>query len=148
MAAFRLASLLDVAGMRLESATHKLAGLRARLRTAKDKLVQLDEFHLDYSQRFQHAQQEGIEAFLQRDFRAFLAKLDRARAQQTEEVNRCRTVWEAGYREWMALRARHEALLALRARHIASERLREHRLDQKVQDEFAARQGRPLPQAE
>ena len=145
MASFRLAPLLGVAKMRLESAERKLSLLGNRRSEAQVKLNQLDQFRADYSGQLESAQRAGIEAYRRQDYLAFMAKLDRARSQQAEEVARCTQAWEAGFREWRALKSRYEALLALEARHHLAEQIKERRADQKLQDEFAARGGTKLP---
>ncbi len=148
MAAFRLAPLLGVANMRLESAERRLAALRKRQSDAQAKLAQLDQFRTDYSGQLESAQRQGIEAYRWQDYLAFLAKLDRARSQQTEEVAHCKQAWDAGFEEWRELKSRYEALLALEARHHLAEQVKERRVDQKLQDEFAARSGMKLPVGE
>ncbi len=148
MASFRLAPLLGVAQMRLEAATRNLAVLSKRRSEAQGKLSQLEEFRSDYSGQLENTQRLGMQAYRRQDYLAFLAKLDRARSQQADEVARCTKSWEAGLNEWQALKSRYEALLALETRHRLAEQTKERRADQKLQDEFAARGGTKLPVGE
>ncbi len=147
MARFRLLPLLDVGKMRLDSAEQRLALLRQRWNEAQSKLSQLDQFKADYSEQFMVAQRAGIQAYRQQDYLAFLAKLDVARSQQSEEVMRCKQSWEAVYEEWLDFKTRYEALLTLQERHLRAEQIVERRQEQKQQDEFAARRGMNLPDA-
>lgn len=147
MAEFRLAPLLGAAKLKFESAEQRLAQLRRRWDDARNKLSQLEQFKQEYAHRLREEQREGMEVYRQQDFLAFLAKLDAALVQQTEEVNRCKADWDVGFEQWHALKTRQDALLALEERHILAEQLRERRLDQKQQDEFAARRGRNLPES-
>ena len=145
MPEFRLAPLLEASRMRLESAEQRLALLRKRLNEAQQKLAQLEHFITEYNQQFLAGQRAGMAAYRQRDFRAFLAKLDLACAQQSEEVARCQTGWDSGFEDWRNQKTRLDALLALRDRHDAAVALADRRQDQKLQDEFAARRGTNLP---
>lgn len=145
MAEFRLATLLEAARLHFESAEQKLAQLRRRWDEARGKLAQLEQFQAEYREGLRGEQRAGVTGFRQQDYLAFLAKLDRAREQQTEEVARCKQGWEAGFAEWQDKRIRLDALRALEERHRAAELVRERRQDQKLQDEFAARRGRNLP---
>lgn len=145
MAEFRLAPLLAAAKLKYESAEQVLAQRRLRWDQARAKLTQLDQFRTEYGARLGSEQSSGISVYRLQDFLAFLAKLDTARAQQGEEVVRCQQAWEAGFSEWQTMKTRLDALLALEDRHKLAESVRERRQDQKLQDEFAARRGRNLP---
>lgn len=134
--------------MKLESAEQRLSLLRRRWHEAQSKLAQLEQFRADYAAQLMTRLQAGIAADLQRDYQAFLAKLDSARQQQSAEVARCKHTWEGGFQEWSELKARHEAMLALRERHLRNEQIVERRQEQKLQDEFAARSGTNRPNPE
>jgi len=146
VADFRLAPLLTAARLRFESAEQRLAVLRRRWDAARDKLTQLERFQAEYAGQLRSAQALGLEGYRQRDYVAFLAKLELAANQQKEEVARAHQAWEAGFADWSGLKSRLEALEALEARHLALSAQRERRQDQKLQDEFAARRGRNLPE--
>ncbi|MFN0313497.1 MAG: flagellar export protein FliJ [Burkholderiales bacterium] len=148
MASFGLAPLLGVAKMRLDEAERRLGLLSARRTEAQGKLALLGQYSSEYSGQLDSAQRAGMEVYRWQDYLAFTAKLERAKVQQREEVARCAQAWEAGFKEWQALKSRHEALLALETRHRLAEQIKERRADQKLQDEFAARSGTNLPVAE
>jgi flagellar FliJ protein len=136
-APFRLQTVLELAGRRLDVATAELQKLRARLQQAQDKLEQLEAYRSEYEVALTAALREGLPADRLRDFRAFMAKLARAIEGQGIETQRCRQAWEEEHKRWLRLRSRQQALQVLRERHERSESLRDARVDQKQQDEFA-----------
>ncbi len=141
-APFRLQTVLELAARRLDVATAELQKLRARLQQAQDKLDQLHGYRSEYEASLAATLTQGLPADRLRDFQAFLAKLARAIEAQGAEVVRCRQTWEEEHQRWLQLRNREQALQVLRARHEHSESVRDARIEQKQQDEFALRRGR------
>ena len=58
---------------------------------------------------------------------------------------RCRQTWEEEHQRWLRLRNREQALQVLRARHEHSESVRDARIEQKQQDEFALQDAKERP---
>jgi flagellar protein FliJ len=139
---FRLQTVLEVAARRLEVATVELQKLRGRLQQAQDKLSQLQGYRAEYEATLAASLSRGLPADRLRDFQAFLAKLARAIEAQSTEVARCRQAWQEEHQRWLRLRSREQALQVLRTRHEHGEALRDARIEQKEQDEFALRRGR------
>ena len=144
-APFRLQTVLDLAARRLDAATGELQKLRARLQQAQNKLEQLQGYRAEYDAAFSAALAEGLHADRLRDFQAFLVKLARAIEAQTAEVQRCRQAWEEEHQHWLRLRSKEQALQVLRVRHEHGESLRDARVEQKQQDEFALKRRRDEP---
>ena len=138
-APFRLQTVLELAARRLDVATAELQKLRARLQQAQARLDQLQGYRTEYEASLAAALSQGLPADRLRDFQAFLAKLARAMEAQGAEVARCRQSWEEEHQRWMRLRNREQALQVLRVRHEHSESVRDARIEQKQQDEFALR---------
>jgi flagellar protein FliJ len=141
-APFGLQTVLELAARRLDVATAELQKLRARLQQAQDKRDQLQGYRGEYEASLAATLAQGLPADRLRDFQAFLAKLARAIEAQGAEVVRCRQAWEEEHQRWLQLRNREQALQVLRARHEHSESVRDARIEQKQQDEFALRRGR------
>lgn len=140
---FRLQVLLELAELKLEAATTELQGLRARQHDAQDELERLRKSRSAYRQALAQALAGSLEVDRLRDFQAFLSKLSRAIAEQSEEVDRCGLVCAQAQQRWLALRNREQALRVLRARHRKGQVQDEARLEQKQQDEYALRWVRP-----
>ncbi len=141
-APFRLQTVLELAQRRLDVATVELQKLGARAQQAQEKLDQLHGYRAEYQATLAAALAQGLPADRLRDFQAFLAKLERAIDAQGAELARCRQAWQDEHQRWLRLRSREQALQVLRARHERSEAVRDARVEQKQQDEFALRHGR------
>ncbi len=139
---FRLEPVLELARRRLDSATVELQKLAQRRADAQDRLDQLNRFLADYREQFRVALQAGLDQARHQDFRAFLAKLERAIELQAAEVQRSQDAWAAQHKEWLDLCKREQAMDVLKARHLADEAVRDGKREQKQQDEFAGRRAR------
>ncbi len=137
--AFRLEPVLELAKRRLETATTDLQKLALRRAESQSRLDQLQQFLSDYREQLRAGLQDGMEQDRVHDFRAFLAKLERAVALQAGEVQRCQDAWAAKHREWVDLRTRDQAMHVLKDRHVATEARRDGKREQNQQDEFAGR---------
>ena len=139
---FQLEPVLELAQRRLETATAELQKLALRRTDAQSRLDQLKRYLDDYREQLRSALQTGLERDRLHDFRAFIAKLERAVELQGAEVLRCEDAWAAKHREWLELRTRDEVMHVLKDRHVAAEAVRDGKREQKQQDEFAGRRGR------
>ncbi|MCC7546576.1 MAG: flagellar export protein FliJ [Burkholderiales bacterium] len=136
---FRLEPVLALAQRRLESATAELQKLAQRRADTQSRLDQLLQFLADYRQQYRAALHAGLDQARMQDFRAFLAKLERAVDLQNADVRRCQEAWSAKHSEWLDLRQREQAMNVLKDRHRAAELARDGKREQKQQDEFAGR---------
>jgi flagellar FliJ protein len=137
--AFALQPLLDLAERRLEAATAELQRLAGWRQQAEGSLAQLRARHAQYATELQRALARGIEPDRLRDYRAFLARLERAVALQAEELERRRQAWAGAHARWLELRRREQALAVLSRRHPVAEAIRDGRREQRQQDELIGR---------
>ena len=134
-----LNTLIELAVTETEAAAKRL-GLAVRAGDeAQSKLALLLQYREDYAARFQADLATGLTAMGYRNFQVFLEKLDNAIAGQQQAVQAAqkridkeRSAWQAGERKRMSY-----GTLADRAHKDAQRK--EHRLDQKMTDEQAAR---------
>lgn len=138
---FALQTVLELMRSRNDEATLRLARLLAAERDARRKLDLLLQYRDEYGARFRQAAQDGLGQPAWRNYQDFLNRLDEAIQQQAQVVGRQQADTAAGQAEWQRQRNRLQAFDTLSARHRASEERRELRLEQKIQDEFAARRG-------
>lgn len=144
---FPLQTLLDLAQSQTDSAARNLQALKQRWNEAEEKLRQLLAYRDSYRERMLESAAGGTSAMVLRDFQLFMVKLDTAIKLQQEEVVRCQGRWEAGQQEWLRRRGKVKAFDVLSARHRRAEEKREEQVEQKEQDEFAAKQrARPEPE--
>lgn len=136
---FPLQPLLDLAHDHTDAAARNLGQLKARWNEAEEKFNQLLAYREDYRQRLLQSTKLGIQANSLKDYQLFLAKLDLAIRQQSDEVQRCKQRWELGCQEWQNQQRKLKAFDTLSQRHRHSEKRREAKQEQREQDELQRR---------
>jgi len=111
----------------------------ARLRSAEDKLKQLQGYRDEYRAAKAAAMVQGMAMGRLREYETFLGRIDEAIAAQSVEVQRVQVAWESARLHWVEQHKREKAMDTLAERHAAEELQREIRQDRKSQDEFSAR---------
>lgn len=140
---FPLQPLLDLAQGHTDTAARNLNQLKAKWNEADEKLKQLMGYREDYRLRLLQSTKLGMQANSLKDYQLFLAKLDLAIRQQTEEVERCRKRWDLGRQEWQDQQRKLKAFDTLSQRHQRSEQKREAKQEQREQDELPRKEARP-----
>jgi flagellar FliJ protein len=136
---FNLQPLLELMQTRTDEATRHLGQLIAAEQDAKSRLQLLEQYREEYAQRLRESIATGLTPVALRNYQDFLARIDEAIEQQQQAVARSAESTAAGQAQWREQHKRLKAIDALSQRHDARERYRESKLDQKQQDEFAAR---------
>lgn len=136
---FNLQPLLELMQTRTDEATRQLGQLIAAEQNAKSRLQLLEQYRDEYAQRLRVSISTGLTQLALRNYQDFLARIDEAIEQQKQAVMRSEQSTAAGQAQWREQNKRLKAIDTLSQRHDARERYREGRLDQKQQDEFAAR---------
>ena len=135
-------TLIELAQTKSDSAAVRMAKATTQLGEAERKAQMLTGYRDEYRARLDAATLRGAPAAELANFRAFLAKLDEAVAQQAgetafwrDQTGRARTDWQAEQKELQSY-----TTIAMRRRtelsRVAAKR------EQKAQDEFAARMTR------
>lgn len=136
---FSLQTVLDLMQARTDEATRNLARLIANEKDAKAKLDMLMGYRDEYAGRFRAAAQNGLTQREWQNFQHFLGRLDEAIEQQRRTVAMQERNTVAGQLQWQQQRKKLKAFDTLSERHFASENAKEMKREQKLQDEFAAR---------
>jgi flagellar FliJ protein len=136
---FPLQTVLELMQERADEATRNLARLIANEKDAKARLDLLLGYRDEYAERFREAAQNGLTQREWQNFKYFLGRLDEAVEQQREIVKQRAKNTADGQAGWQQQRKRLKAFDTLSERHFASELVRETKREQKLQDEFAAR---------
>ena len=136
---FSLQTVLELMQIRADDATQRLARLIASERDAKNKLDLLQQYRDEYAMRFRQAAQNGLSKSEWRNYQEFLNRLEEA-----INTQRANVAWQVqhtanGQTQWREQKTKLKAFDTLSERHYASENALEVRLDQKKEDEFAAR---------
>ena len=136
---FSLQTVHELMQIRADDATQRLARLIASERDAKDKLALLQQYRDEYAMRFRQAAQNGLSKSEWRNYQEFLNRIDEAIEVQRRTVASQVQHTATGQSQWREQRTKLKAFDTLSERHFASESALEGKLEQKKQDEFAAR---------
>lgn len=142
MKAFPLQSLLDLSNVRMDDAGRRLGQLLASEQEVEKTLALLEQYREEYEARFRRAAQSGLGRDEWRNYQSFLARLDEAVEQQRAIVEASKRRTMDGQREWLDKRNRVKAFDTLSQRHKASEAQGEAKIEQRAQDEHAAKSRR------
>lgn len=131
--------LRALAEERRDRCAMQLADVARRAQDARRKLDLLTEYRREYLQRMGSASRSGIHGDGLRNYRSFLANLDRAIEQQGETVAGIERERMQAQDAWRAEQRAVHSYDVLQARQALDANRRETRAQQKQQDEFAAR---------
>ena len=136
---FPLQTLLDLSQIKLDEATRRLGELINGEQQAANRLTMLVEYREEYQVRFLDAARNGLTQDQWRNYQGFLGKLEDAIGQARALVAQSRAETTAGQREWMDKRGQVKTYDTLSERHATRLRYADEKLEQKAQDEHAAR---------
>lgn len=139
---FQLQALLDLAQTRTDEAAHRLGELVAAERDGAQQLKMLEQYRLEYKERFVEAARAGLSPDSWRNYSAFIARLDEAVAAQHMMLEKSRQHTAHGQQQWLEQRNKLKAFDTLAQRHHADLARQEQRQEQRIADEHAARQAR------
>lgn len=137
--AFSLQPLLELMQSRTDEATRQLGQLIAAEQNQRSRLQMLEQYREEYAERMRQATAEGITRIILHNYQDFLGRIDEAICQQRIAVESSERSTQAGKEHWQAQNKQLKAIDTLSQRHDARERYREHRQEQKLQDEFTTR---------
>jgi flagellar FliJ protein len=137
---FALQAVLELMQRRADEATQQLASLIAAEQDAKSRLELLNQYRDEYTQRFHASAQAGLTPQQWKNFQDFLGRLDEAIGQQQQVLTQSQKKTAAGQAHWQEQRVRLKAIDTLSVRHARLEEAKENKREQKLVDEFAARQ--------
>lgn len=136
---FPLQSLLDLTHARQDDAARRLGELLTSAEEGAQKLALLTQYRDEYQRRFLDEAQQGLAQETWANYRAFLARLDEAIAEQQQRVDASRARVSDGRKAWISQRNKAKAIDTLSQRHRAGVAKAEQRAEQKLSDEHAAK---------
>lgn len=131
--------LIKLAEDRLDAAALRMKQAQQAQQQAESTLQQVDAFVADYQQRVLGMAQRGLGIDQWKDARLFLAKLDDAKVQQQNELERCLQRFLLEKQAWLAQRKQLKSYQVLQERETLRLAQRQQKTEQKQMDEFAAR---------
>jgi len=106
-----------------------------QVQTESEKLEQLREYHREYLERFHKAAVAGIQAARMIEFRAFLAKLEQAIAEQEKVLGSARDLNHRAKLAWQEKQSRSKAIGKVVDNHRYQEYRQQEKKEQTEQDE-------------
>ncbi len=137
--AFTLQPLLELMQTRSDEATRNLGKLISAEQNARSRLQMLEDYRAEYANRLREESEQGLTRLKLQNYQDFLARIDEAIAQQRLAVKESEQSTAAGQAQWKEQNKRLKAIDTLSQRHDARERVRDGKLEQKLQDEFSSR---------
>ncbi len=136
---FSLQPLLHLARQKNDAAIKNLGKLNQQQQAALTKLTTLQQFKMDYQAKFQEAARIGMASADLRNFQDFIYRLDQAIKQQEGVLELTTHSVKAGQTELTELNRKMLSFDTLEQRHIDAEKIREAKIEQKIQDEHSGR---------
>ncbi len=134
-----LDTLIELAQRRCDEAATALAAHRKVQGELQHRGATLGRYRSDYVLRLESAARAGIDGASLRNLRRFLGRLDEAQAQQERDAQACQARVAQAQAAWQAAQRRMEAFAALDRRRDMALALQARRVEQRLQDEAAAR---------
>lgn len=131
-------ALIRLAARKVDDAAQALALRITREREALAKLKLLTDYREDYFVRFGAQAAAGFAEAQLANYRAFLAKLEAAIAEQQRLVEDARAGVAAAQAQWQAEQQRLKSYEVLDERRLTRQRALGARREQREQDEYAA----------
>jgi flagellar FliJ protein len=136
---FALQPLLHLAKQKNDAAVKSLGKLNQQQQAALTKLETLKQYRKDYQEKFQEAVKLGMSSTDLRNFQDFIYRLDQAIQQQEGVLDLTTHSVKAGQVELTETKRKMQSFDTLAQRHIDAEKIREAKIEQKIQDEHSGR---------
>ncbi len=131
----RFQPVQKLARSREQEAARNLGDIQRQMQAHASRLSELRNYHQEYLARFHAAAENGMSAAQLMEYRAFLAKLERAIAEQEQVLERSQIACSNSRDQWKAKHIRTQALGKVVDRMRREERKLEESREQKQQDE-------------
>lgn len=135
---FSLQPIRDLAQRQSDDAATTLGKLRGAEHKTRQTLETLQQYRDEYRARFEQALMNGISPGELNNYRAFLAKLDRAVEEQQSLVEQSKARSRSGLQEWQTQSRKVKSFDVLAAREDDKHRKEVSRQEQRILDEYSA----------
>lgn len=136
---FSLQPLLHLSKQKNDAATKKLGQLNHQQLSAQSKLEMLQQYRKDYQSKMQQAEREGMDLQDLLNYRDFIYRLDDAISQQNTVVLQAQHSVRQGIHELSETQRRMKSFDTLAQRHTETEKKKEAKIEQGIQDEHNGR---------
>jgi len=135
----RLKPVHRVAESREQTAAREMGDSQRYVHAQEDRLEELRRYHTEYLERFHSAAKQGMSAMQLQEYRAFLAKLERAIREQESIITDGRNVHQLNKDNWQQKHVRTQALGKVIDRYKQSENHAQDQREQKEADDRSQR---------
>jgi flagellar protein FliJ len=135
----RMAPVKQVLGSAERDRAREVGATQKALVEAEARLLDLQQYHLDYLKDFQQRAKAGQNALTLRDYQQFLARLQEAVKQQEQVVAQARDAVASSTQRWQGAARRVKAIDSVVDKWQREEGRTAARIEQKVIDERAQR---------
>lgn len=132
---FPLQSVRDLARNNADASAVALGRLQSQELQARERLAMLEACRMEYQAKLLSAGRGGIGQANLYNYHEFLAKLERAIAQQNEVLRAAETRTRAGLKDWQSRQIKLKSFDVLAQKHQQAEARLEARREQKLTDE-------------
>lgn len=137
---FPLQTVLELIERQTDEIAKQLSLLKAQWQSSEQKLDQLKNIKIDYhSRRTDVSSNERFSIDAWKNYYSFLGRLDHAIEVQKQEVERKHQTWQLGLKKLQESQKKLKAIEILKERHVHQEMLKEAKIEQKQNDEYAVR---------
>ena len=143
-----LQRVADLFAEREQRALTRLGEARVREQRAQADLARIHTLGRDYRETLRKQQETGIGAASLKQWQGFIGQLDNGAGRQQRAVDRVQQQSQHAEAAWFEARQRAAAMAKVQARRQQHAAEVEHRAEQRLQDELAARSGRHMPYAD
>jgi flagellar FliJ protein len=131
----RLRPVHRVAESREQTAAKELGDSQRYVHEQEQRLEELRRYHAEYLERFHSAAKMGMSAMQLQEYRAFLAKLERAIKEQEHIIQDGRNVQKFKKDNWQQKHVRTQALGKVIDRYQKAETKAQDKIEQKESDD-------------
>ncbi len=135
---FSLQPIRDLAQRQTDDAAAALGRLRGQEQKTRQTLETLQQYRDEYRARFEQALMNGISPAELNNYRAFLAKLDRAVEEQQALVEQSQARSQSGLQQFQAQSRKVKSFDVLAAREHEQQRKEVSRQEQRILDEYSS----------
>jgi len=140
----RLKPVREIASSKENEAARQMGEQQRFLEEQKERLVELNNYRTEYSNKMMSAGSSGIGAGQMQDYSKFINRLDEAMAFQRQQIAMAERALEVRQREWRAMHTRSQALDKVVNRYEKAEHHERERQEQRESDEHSQRLRRLL----
>jgi len=135
----RLKPICDYKQRLEDEAAKRLAKSAQEVSLQKQRLLDLENYRVEYDQQFQQTSSMGVSAKQMKDYHTFINNLGKVLDQQKAAIAALEREYEEKKRQWIAARNKTKALSNVQFNYQKQEEIVEEKKQQKEQDDRVGR---------